>query len=377
MKEFPKNQELVNNPLTTRLKMIRLIYMNETNITPRQKFILNLINQSNGLLRKQIQRKIEISYKVSKPTLIRDLNKLVSIKLVRIDGKGKNTKYFPFSKNPLLKPFDIDQYFQLGPDERVGAKKTFNFDIFKNLKDLFNASELEEIEKAKKSFTKQTQKLNSNVLKRELERFVIELSWKSSKIEGNTYSLLETETLIKEAKEAEGKSKEESAMILNHKEAFEQILKNKEDFKRISISLINQLHNIIAANLDILPGIRKQAVGITGTVYRPSDNQHQITEAMEKLVHVLNSNLSALEKALVANSMISYIQPYSDGNKRTGRMLTNAILLVNDYYPLSYRSINEDEFKKALILFYEQRSIYHLKRLFIEQLLFAFDTYFN
>jgi len=351
--------------------------MNETKITPRQKFILNSISQSAGLLREEIQRKVEVSYKTSKPTLLRDLSKLVRIKLIRVEGKGKSTRYFPFSKNPLLKPFDLDQYFQLGPDERLGARKTFDFDIFKNLKDLFNTSELEKIEKEKKSFTKQTQKLSSDVLKRELERFVIELAWKSSKIEGNTYSLLETETLIKESREAEGKSKEESTMILNHKEAFERILKNKEDFKSPTISLINQLHNIIVANLDISPGIRKQAVGITGTVYQPLDNQHQITEAMEKLVDVLNSSLSALEKALVANSMISYIQPYSDGNKRTGRMLTNAILLANDYYPLSYRSIDEDEFKKALILFYEQGSIYHLKRLFTEQLLFAFNTYFK
>ena len=98
---------------------------------------------------------------------------------------------------------------------------------------------------------------------------------------------------------------------------------------------------------------------------------------MEKLIDVLNKNSSTLEKALIANSMISYIQPYSDGNKRTGRMLTNAILLAHDCFPLSYRSVDEDDYKKALILFYEQGSIYHLKRLFIEQLLFAFDTYFK
>lgn len=351
--------------------------MNETNITPRQRYVLNLVNQSNGLLREEIQRKVKVLYKISKPTLLRDLNKLIRIKFIRVEGKGKGTKYFSFSKNPLLKLFDIDQYFQLDPDERLGAGKTFDFDIYKNLKDLFIVSELEEIEKQRKSFIKQTRKLNPDVLKRELERFVIELSWKSSKIEGNTYSLLETEALIKESKEAEGKSKEESIMILNHKEAFERILKNKKDFRKISISLINQLHNTIVANLDISPGIRKQAVGITGTVYQPLDNQYQIIDNMEKLIDVLSSNLSTLEKALVANSMISYIQPYSDGNKRTGRMLTNAILLADDYYPLSYRSINEDEFKKALILFYEQGSIYHLKRLFIEQLLFAFDTYFK
>lgn len=168
--------------MTIRLTHLCQSYQFETNITPRQRFILNLINQSNGFLREEIQGKVEVLYKVSKPTLLRDLNKLLITKFIRVEGKGKSTKYFPFSKNPLLKPFDLNQYFQLGPDERKGVRKTFDFDIFKNLKDLFNTIESKEIEKAKKSFTKQTQKLNSDVLKRELERFVIELSWKPQEL---------------------------------------------------------------------------------------------------------------------------------------------------------------------------------------------------
>lgn len=357
--------------------MIRLVCMYETNLTPREKHILNLINQSSGLPREEIQHKLASFYKTSKPTLIRDLNRLIEYKLVRIEGKGKNSQYFPFSQNPLLKVFDLDQYFILGPDERTGVKKSFDFDIFRNLKNLFTYSDIGEIERVRKNYTKQTKKLSPDILKRELERFVIELSWKSSKIEGNTYSLLETESLIKESKEAAGKSREESIMILNHKRAFDVILKNKEEFKKISVSVINQLHSVLIAGLNVSKGIRNQAVGITGTSYQPLNNQFQIKEAMEKLVDLINKNKNPLEKALVANSMISYIQPYSDGNKRTGRMLTNAILLAYDYYPLSYRSINEDEFKKALILFYEQRSIFHLKRLLNEQLVFAFNTYFK
>jgi len=74
--------------------------------------------------------------------------------------------------------------------------------------------------------------------------------------------------------------------------------------------------------------------------------------------------------------MISYLQPFTDGNKRTARMASNAILIANNYYPLSYRSIDEVEFKKALILFYEQNNLYHLKRLFLEQYRFAMQTYF-
>jgi len=351
--------------------------MNETNFIPRQKFILNIISQSKGLWRGEIQKKIGTRYQISKPTIIRDLDNLIRKNLIRTEGKGKNTKYFPYSKNPLLKPFDIDLYFADEPDKRINAKKSFDFSVFNHLNELFSSVEKEEINEFRESFNKQVKKLSPDIFKKELERFVIELSWKSSKIEGNTYTLLETEELIKSNKRAEGKSREEAAMILNHKRAFEKILENKARFKKLNLSDINQLHNTLIKDLNISAGIRKNPVGITGTVYRPFDNEFQIKQVMEKLVKAVNKNREPLEKALIINSMISYIQPYSDGNKRTGRMLANAVLLAHDYYPLSYRSIDEKEFKKALILFYEQNSIYHLKRLFIEQLIFAYNNYFK
>ena len=141
--------------------------------------------------------------------------------------------------------------------------------------------------------------------------------------------------------------------------------------------LINELHQVLTKNLNVSTGIRKQAVGITGTTYQPLDNSHQIREAMERLITAINSNSVPVEKALIANAVVSYIQPFADGNKRTGRMLTNAILLAHDYYPLSYRSIDENEFKQSLIIFYEQGSLNHLKSLFINQLIFAYKTYFQ
>jgi fido (protein-threonine AMPylation protein) len=346
-------------------------------MTFRQKFVLNKISQSNGLSREGVQELVNVSYKVSKPTLIRDLNKLIDAKLIRVEGGGRNTRYFTYTNNPLLRQFDLDLYFEQEVDDRVGAKKNFDFGVFNNFKSLFDSVELRKIERVRKSFSQQTQKLDPNILKKEMERFVIELSWKSSKIEGNTYTLLETEELIRESKEAKGRTHEEAVMILNHKKAFGLILENKEGFRKISASLINQLHEVLVEDLGITAGIRKQAVGITGTIYRPLDNEHQITEAMERLIKVLNGELLALEKALIAGIMISYIQPYVDGNKRTARMLSNAILLAHDYYPLSYRSIDEGGYKKALIVFYEQGSLYQLKRFFIEQLVFAFKMYFK
>lgn len=351
--------------------------MDETILTTRQKYILNVINQSEGLLREEIQEKVSKLYPVSKPTVIRDLNVLLVRKLVSVKGKARATIYFPKVQNPLLREFNLERYFADDPDNRIDARKSFDFEIIKNLHDLFTLEEINSLERVALSFREKTIKLSPDLLKRELERFVIELSWKSSKIEGNTYTLLETESLIKEHKKALGRSKDEAIMILNHKAAFEEILKASKDFKNISVSEVNQLHNILVKNMGITFGIRKQAVGITGTTYRPLGNEHQIREAFEKTIERINKTQNPFEKALIAHIMIPYIQPYTDGNKRTARMLTNAILLAYDFYPLSYRSINEEEFKKSLILFYEQESICEIKRLFIEQVKFANDTYFR
>lgn len=357
--------------------MIRLMGMNETKLTPRQSRVLNLINQSGGLSREEIQIEVGKFYPVSKPTFIRDLNVLLSRKIIVTKGRARGAKYFPFSQNPLLRPFDLDRYFQEETDKRLGARRRFDFDIFEYLHGLFTPQELTLLQKISRDFDERTKELPADILKRELERFVIELSWKSSQIEGNTYTLLETETLLKEQKEAKGRSHDEALMILNHKAAFEELLKNREDFRKVSVMTINQLHNLLVRGLGISVGLRKWAVGITGTVYVPLDNKFQIGEAFEKTVEAINRSKNPFEKALIAHVLIPYVQPYADGNKRTGRMLTNAILLAHNLYPLSYRSVDEDEFKKSLILFYEQVSVFHVKRLFLEQVKFANENYFR
>lgn len=340
--------------------------MNETYLTSRQQKILNLLANRNSS-RNQLQK--SLTKKVSKPTLFRDLKSLISQGLVQSSGLGKATIYSKIDYNPLLHP--AKKNFS------SGSPILFNFGVFDHLIDIFTPYEISHLDSIHKSLNTQITKLGNTIAKRELERFVIELAWKSSRIEGNTYSLLETETLIKTHLEAVGHTKEEAAMILNHKTAFDTILTNREDFKIMDVSDIIQLHNILIQGLEVDPGIRQHPVGITGSSFRPLDNQWQIREALEKLVKVMNSSHHPLEKALIALSMVAYIQPFADGNKRTSRMLANAVLVAHDYYPISYRGINETKYKQALIYFYEQNSLSELKRILIEQYEFALDNYFR
>lgn len=242
--------------------------------------------------------------------------------------------------------------------------------------DLFNEEELDKLNKLQNHFSLKSQELSSFEFEKEMERLAIDLSWKSSEIEGNTYSLLETERLLKEKITAKGKTKDEATMLLNHKEALDFILQNSNYLKELTAAKIENIHSVLVKDLQIDRNIRKRRVGISGTNYRPIDNEFQIKEALQGMCNLVNSKSNVFEKALLIIVLISYIQPFKDGNKRTARVVSNAILIDKNYCPISFRTVDSIEYKKALLLFFEQNNISVFKELFIEQVEFAVDTYF-
>lgn len=312
----------------------------------------------------------------SRVTIVRDLNLLLKEKLITKHGRGRSVVYKEFLKNDLLKFFDVESYFKKDPDERKVTYKNFNFEIFKNLKNIFSKNEIEKLNQLNKKYQENIGKLSPGALKKEFERLTIELSWKSSKIEGNTYSLIDTEILIKENQEAKGHEKEEATMILNHKLALDYIFSNSKKFKKLDLKDIEDIHSLVVENLGVEKGIRKRMVGITGTTYKPLDNRYQIRDALENMIKGINETKNPFSKSLLTILLISYIQPFEDGNKRTARLMANAILLANNVCPLSFRSVNETNYKKAVILFYEQNNASLFKKLFIEQFEFAVKNYF-
>ncbi len=164
-------------------------------------------------------------------------------------------------------------------------------------------------------------------------------------------------------------------MILNHKDGFLFIRENENEFKNLTIKNLEKLHTILIKGLNVNKGLRKGLVGITGSKYRPLDNVHQIREAVEVLGETVSRAKTPFDKALIALVGISYIQPFEDGNKRTGRLMANAILLSHKCAPLSYRSIDEGEYREAMLVFYEINSIIPFKKIFQEQYLFAAKNY--
>ena len=314
----------------------------------------------------------------SDSTMKRLLSAAVKGGNVETVGRGPATKYRLTPQAHVTMPLDLATYFDKDIDERV-VQESFNFDLIREVLpkvEIFTKEELEVLTAAQKEFENNTEGMTDLEYRKEMERLGVDLSWKSSQIEGNTYSLLETERLLKDKQTASGKTKEEAIMLLNHKDALDFVLDVPDYLKELSVHRIEDIHSILTKELGVDRNIRHRRVGITGTNYRPLDNEFLIREALEDTCTLVNGKDNVFEKALLTLVLLSYIQAFVDGNKRTARITSNAILIANGYCPISFRTVDSIDYKKAMLMFYEQNNIAAFKKIFIEQFLFAVKTYF-
>lgn len=342
----------------------------------RENEILQYLHYHPGSSRSEIEAGMNM--KESPATVKRILASLVEGKDAIVTGQGRATRYSVSPQAHVTMELNIDTYFQKEMDERE-VQTSFNFELMGEVLpqvELFTAEEKKLLADLQAQFTKNLEGITPTEYRKEMERLGIDLSWKSSQIEGNTYTLLETEKLLKEKLTASGKTKEEAVMLLNHKDALDFILENPEYLQAISIRRIEELHTLLVKELDVDKGIRKRRVGVTGTNYRPLDNEYQIREALEDACRLINGKENVFEKALLALLLLSYIQAFADGNKRTARITSNAILIANRYCPISFRTVDSVDYKKAMLIFYEQNNISAFKKIFIDQFAFAVQTYF-
>lgn len=322
--------------------------------------------------------KAGMSLEMSDATIKRVLSKAVKDGRVLVVGKGRATKYRLTPQAHVTMDLNLDTYFDKDVDERE-VQEGFNFELINDILpkvELFTHEELNILNSAQEQFRQHLSEMNDTEYRKEMERLGIDLSWKSSQIEGNTYSLLETERLLREKETASGKTKDEAIMLLNHKDALDFILDVPDYLQPLKVNRIEDIHSILTKELGVERNIRHRRVGITGTNYRPLDNEFQIREALEDSVRLINSKSVVFDKALLALVLLSYIQAFTDGNKRTARIVSNGILIANGYCPISFRTVDSIDYKKAMLLFYEQNNIAAFKRIFIDQFLFAVKTYF-
>lgn len=199
-------------------------------------------------------------------------------------------------------------------------------------------------------------KLDPATYTREIaERFLIEMSWASSALEGNTYSLPETEALIKYAEVAGGKSELEVQMILNHKQAIGWVIDNIASVE-MTPETVMRLHAMLMRTLvrqDNLGAIRKDPVSITTSSYVPSKDSAELSFGLAELCWKVSNTSDPFEASFALLAGISYLQPFIDGNKRTGRLLSNIPLLKAGLPPISFIGVQRAEYGIAMTTWYE------------------------
>jgi Fic family protein len=201
-----------------------------------------------------------------------------------------------------------------------------------------------------------------------LTRLLIDLSWNSSRLEGNTYSLLDTTRLIELGEAAEGRDRLEAQMIVNHKEAIEFLVNDDAEIGFNRYTILN-LHGILAQNLlpdANAPGrLRRMAVGIGKSTYHPLEMPQLIEECFNQLLDTGAAIRDPFEQALFAMVQLPYLQPFDDVNKRVSRLSANIPFIKRNLSPLSFIDVPRALYMEALLGVYELNKIDLLRDVFI------------
>ncbi|MVT11543.1 Fic family protein [Chitinophaga tropicalis] len=313
-------------------------------------------------------------------TLQRRLKALASQGRIRISGQRKGTLYHPQKPTLNISATEIE-IVPLSPEgneiraiiAQPSAKRRpvgYNIDFLTDYRPNVD-SYLTAEDKARLAELGKTANLNQpagTYTKEILQRLLIDLSWNSSRLEGNTYSLLDTQRLISQGQEADNKTAAEAQMILNHKDAIEFIVQGGEEIGFNRYTLTN-LHGLLSNNLLPDPAasgrLRGIAVGITNSVFIPLGIPQQIEEMFELLLHKAEQIENPFEQAFFAMVQLPYLQPFDDVNKRVSRLAANIPLSKHNLSPLAFVDVPNDIYVQGIMGIYELNRIELFKDVFM------------
>lgn len=201
-----------------------------------------------------------------------------------------------------------------------------------------------------------------------LNRLLIDLSWNSSRLEGNTYSLLDTKRLVDFGEAAEGKDRREAQMILNHKAAIEFLVQSADEIGFNRLTVLN-LHALLADGLledpDSPGRLRTMLIGIDGSNFHPAGVPQIISECFDQLLATAAAISDPFEQAFFVMVHLPYLQPFDDVNKRVSRLAANIPLIRGNFCPLSFIDVPKDIYTQATLGVYELNDTALLKDVFV------------
>lgn len=310
----------------------------------------------------------------SKRTLQRRLKQLEAEGRVSVDGAGRSTTYRAFA-------VDDEPYVAMSPGGKevrtlvrrpTQARRPVSYD--RALLDAYTPGQTWYLDRARRQALYKLGRADDGerpagtYARSILDRLLIDLSWASSRLEGNTYTRLDTRQLIQFGQEAEGKDRTEAQMILNHKAAIELLVDNaiSVDFNRFTVL---NLHAALADNLlhdpDEAGRLRTRIVHVSGTVYMPLSVPQEIERLFDLVLQKAQAINDPFEQAFFAMVHLPYLQPFVDVNKRVSRLATNIPLIKQNLIPLSFIDVPERAYVEGTLGVYELARIDLLRDVFV------------
>lgn len=312
--------------------------------------------------------------KVTDRTLRRWLNTLIEEQLVLSFGEKKSRKYI-LSEKGFQKALSLQEKTIEHPnhlffsDSSLEILQKIKTPIFSRDPCSYNANWLQNYIPNKSFYLPEnlrTQMLKNSLAildkltadtytKKIFNRLLIDLSYNSSRLEGNTYSLLETEKLVLEGRAADEKLDAEKLMILNHKEAIKYLVAGINRIE-LSIDNIKTMHYLLSENLvsaEYSGKVRDDIVRITATTYIPLEDRQRLENYLQIIADKAIQIHDPFEQSFFLLAHISYLQPFIDVNKRTARLCANIPLIQNNLAPFSFNDINKDDYISAILTIYE------------------------
>lgn len=332
--------------------------------------ILDYIAGHPGAGRKDIRR--HIAPEVSDPTVWRALKRLADEGRLEISGKARATGY------SLAGAAVVRAHLQTPYNRRRPARYNKEF-IDRYIPDkTFYIGEADRQRLHDSGRPEPVPLPAGTYARRILERLLVDLSWASSRMEGNTYDILQTERLIRFGEEASGKGRKEALMILNHKEALQYVV-DTLDAITISRSDVFSIHALLSGGLLADPAmagrLRRTPVGISYSSYRPLDDALAIEEEFDILIQKAAAISDPFEQSFFLLVHIPYLQAFDDINKRTSRIASNVPLLKADLAPMSFLTMDDGNYIDGLFGIYELNNVSLLREVYIDAYLAAAETY--
>ncbi|MDA1372881.1 MAG: Fic family protein [Proteobacteria bacterium] len=329
----------------------------------------------------------ELGDKLSRRTLQYRLNHLVQEGRLAKEGDNRWTRYkLPGDRGSQTSETDggevpqevklplsaqgkkVQEYVQkpVGDRKPVGYQREFLDRYRPNETPYLSEKELTQLQKW--GTAAHEQQPAGTYAKQMLTRLLIDLSWSSSRLEGNTYSLLDTKRLLDFGEEAEGKQKLEAQMILNHKDAIEFLVTSAKDIGFNRHTILN-LHGLLANNLlndaSATGRLRHIVVEIERSAYHPLEVPQLIEECFDQILATAEAIKNPFEQAFFVMTQLPYLQPFDDVNKRVSRLAANIPFIKSNFAPLSFIDLPNQYYIEAILGVYELNDVSLLKDVFM------------